>query len=378
MKKISITILILFFFFSFSLLSLMGEESPAKINETAKFLAGQSVKSSSSLYKFTHKRFYKSYKYRVVKGWNKFQKPNILKIKKWWVKHQPLSYNKNVFYPFSGPDIMNALTFFPDAENITMFGLEAPGKVTSLNKLSHRALVAKLNAMKKSLNTIFRVNFFRTKAMNKNLNNKSLVGISDIMMFFLAINKYDVVSAKRIAIDASGNISQYKKGDSKIDWINPPKSRRIPGIEILFKKGNGKIQRIRYFNLNVINYALKKQSPNFLKYLKKEGPYTTILKSASYLMHTDKKFSKIRSFVLKNSDYILQDDSGVPIRFFNSSKWKVQYHGYYDRPIKLFANRYQKRLRKNMQKKSTGVLPFSYGYDYQKGQSNLISAEKKK
>jgi len=130
--------------------------------------------------------------------------------------------------------------------------------------------------------------------------------------------------------------------------------------------------------LNVINYALKKHSPNFLPYLKKEGRYTTVIKSASYLMHNAMiKFTKIRKSVIENSDYIVQDDSGVPIRYL-SNNWQLQFHGYYDQPIPLFKHRTQKDLQMAMKKNSTGILPFSYGYDYGKGQSNLITAKRLK
>jgi len=42
----------------------------------------------------------------------------------------------------------------------------------------------------------------------------------------------------------------------------------------------------------------------------------------------------------------------------------------------LFASRYQPDLKKAMRERSTGTLPFSYGYDYLPGQSNLMTAER--
>jgi len=64
--------------------------------------------------------------------------------------------------------------------------------------------------------------------------------------------------------------------------------------------------------LNVIDNALTVSSPNFIPYLKKQGPYTTIIKSASYLMHNDNvKFTKIRAAIMETTNYLVQDDSGV-------------------------------------------------------------------
>jgi hypothetical protein len=205
----------------------------------------------------------------------------------------------------------------------------------------------------------------------------SFNGVTGLLMFFLSINDYEIVDVKKIAINAQSTISPGRKKDNKIDWQNPPKSW-VPGVEISFRKKNGRIQVVRYYMLNVIDYALTNSSPNFIPYLSKEGPFTTIIKSASYLMHNDKtKFTKIRAAVLENSNYIVQDDSGIPLRYFKSEKWQVKFHGHYEKPIGLFSHRMQPDLKNAMKKYSTGILPFSYGYDYKKGHSNLITAKKK-
>ncbi len=134
---------------------------------------------------------------------------------------------------------------------------------------------------------------------------------------------------------------------------------------------------MRYYMLNVIDHALATSSPNFIPYLKKEGPYATIIKSASYLMHNDTtKFTKIRAAILESTGYLVQDDSGVPLRYFKPAIWKLAFHGYYNGPIGLFANRMQHDLKKSFDAGSTGKLPFSYGYVYKPGQSNLMTAEK--
>jgi hypothetical protein len=73
----------------------------------------------------------------------------------------------------------------------------------------------------------------------------------------------------------------------------------------------------------------------------------------------------------------VQDDSGIPFRFFQPEEWDVALHGVYDNPIPLFKKLAQGDLRKAVKEKSTGVLPFSYGYHHQKEQSNLLIAEKK-
>jgi hypothetical protein len=345
-----------------------------QIKETARFLAGKSIQEDSPLYKFTQTKFYRHYTSQIQAGWNKFQKPNLEKITKWWGKYQPDEDYDTVLYPFSGPDIIHALTFYPDATTYVLFGLERPGDLPQPHSLPDYKKRIGLENVRKSLCTIFNVNFFRTKGMAKNLTCRGFAGMTPIAMFFLALNDYDVLKVEKIAIDKNGDIAPWQPSDERIRWQSPVKNR-IPGVEITFRKGSGRIKKLRYYNLNVINRALIPNSMNFITYLGKEAPYNTLIKSASYLMHNKDKFSKIREAVLNNSNFIVQDESGIPIKYFGEDTWRIQFHGYYRRPIPLFNHRYQPDLKKAMEKESTGLLPFSYGYNVKK--SNLMTVERK-
>ncbi|TFH43860.1 MAG: hypothetical protein E4G96_00035 [Chrysiogenales bacterium] len=346
------------------------------IHNTALIFAGKDIPQDSKLHSFTKTAYYSSYKQQIESGWKRLQSPNLGKIRNWWGKHKPAQHADTVLYPFSGPDIMNALTFFPDAENYIMFGLEPPGVIPEPQKMDDTQIIHGLNGLRNALGDILHMNFFKTIGMAAEMSNTSFSSTAGIILYFLATNDYTVLDARKIAIDAASNVVQGIPSDDRINWQNPPKSR-VPGVEISFRKGTGKTQTVRYYMLNVIDHALTNSSPNFIPYLKKEGPYATIMKSASYLMHNDTiKFTQIRAAILASTSYLVQDDSGIPLRYFKPGNWKLTFHGYYDRPIGLFANRVQPDLKKAMSEKSTGRLPFSYGYDYKPGQSNLMTAEK--
>ena len=149
----------------------------------------------------------------------------------------------------------------------------------------------------------------------------------------------------------------------------------IAGMEILLLKSGGEVKRARYFQLNVIDWSLEVH-PHFIPFLESYGRYTTIVKSASYLMHNEKKFTGMRALTLSHSDYILQDDSGIALRYFPRDEWKLTFHGVYSKPVPLFAHRYQQDLSDAMRKHSTGPLPFSYGYNFGENESNLMLAER--
>lgn len=346
-------------------------------SETAAFLAGAPLPEGSELAEYAKSAAYKRYAADLETGWNKFQKPNLDKMRKWWETHATDRIENSIMYPFSGPDIMNVLAFFPNGDTYTMFGLETPGAVPNLKSMSQQQIEKGLSAIRQSLNSILHVNFFRTESMARDVGKSPLNGITSLVMIFLVKEGCTVYDVRKIAIDAESNISPWIESDDKIDWQRPPKSRRIPGVEITFRRGEGKLQTVRYFMLNVIDQALSEHSPNFIPYLMKQAPCSTFIKSASYLMHNDKiKFTQIRKAILDASTSIVEDDSGVPLRYLKTDEWNTTFHGVYTQPIGLFANRAQKDLRQAFKDKSTGVLPFSYGYDYQAGQSNLIIAEK--
>ncbi|MBN1531694.1 MAG: hypothetical protein JXA20_03445 [Spirochaetes bacterium] len=343
-----------------------------ELNDMARFLAGRGVRDESPLLEFTRTAYYAQYRRQIEEGFNRFQRPNMEKMSQWWKQYAPSERFNTVLYPFSGPDIPHALAFFPDAENYILFGLESPAPIPEGTHLTERELRGGLNSVKQSLGTILRMNFFRTEGMAETLRNKRFNSIGTMLLFFLALHDYEITGARRIAIDKNGDVVPGSPADDAIRWENPPKSW-IPGVEISFRKERGPVQTVRYFMLNVIDYSLQRSNPNFIPFLRKQAPFATVIKSASYLMHNANiKFTGIRGALLAGSDFIVQDDSGIPLGYFKEG-WEVRLHGYYSRPIPLFANRMQPDLKKAMDEKSSGPLPFSYGYNYQLGKSNLMT-----
>jgi hypothetical protein len=199
-----------------------------------------------------------------------------------------------------------------------------------------------------------------------------------LLLFFLAMSDCEVTGARRIAIGEGGALVEGTAAD---DSTSGHSRSRVPGVEITFTRNGGKQQTIRYFMVNVADAALAKSSPDFLPYLKSQGRFATMIKSASYLMHKDGiqepvHFEQIRSLILTRSDFVVQDDSGVPLRLFARDTWKLRFHGRYEAPTSEFGKHLQKDLKVEMQRNSTGKLPFSYGYAYKQGESNLMTAER--
>jgi len=87
------------------------------------------------------------------------------------------------------------------------------------------------------------------------------------------------------------------------------------------------------------------------------------------------EFSEIRDQVLARSVAVLQDDSGIPYKYFDARQWQVHLFGDYERPYGSFRWLDQKDLKKAY---STSAKPlnFQIGYGFRRIPSNLLFAQK--
>ena len=72
-----------------------------------------------------------------------------------------------------------------------------------------------------------------------------------------------------------------------------------------------------------------------------------------------KKFLVVRDFLLTHSKLILQDDSGIPFRFFEPEKWDIH----------LYA--------KPDDESKPARLEFGFGYEWKKTHTTLMVARPK-
>lgn len=324
-----------------------------RFDETARIIVGTDLPENSPLRTLVRGREYLKYRQDIEKSWNSFFITNIHKIHQWRDTHLRNQAGSSVFYPFSGPDILHVLSFYPDARDIVMFGLEPTGGIPDAASIDRPTLMARLHNLPYALNFTFHHAYFVTSDMQKKMGKNPFTGTTGIMMFFLSRGGYEVVSVKEIYLDEKGNASTIKP---------VPSRGAVAGVEILFARGAGtRLKRLRYFQLDVSDRS--PQFERFALYCGKYPPFATIIKSASYLLHLD-TFSKIRDLVLKRSALIIQDDTGVPYRHFAETLWDMAFYGKYHRPIPVFKHRYQPDLEKAVSRHSSGQLDFIYGYGY--------------
>ena len=82
----------------------------------------------------------------------------------------------------------------------------------------------------------------------------------------------------------------------------------------------------------------------------------------------------MRKLLLDRSATLLQDDSGIPLAYFEPKKWRLQAFGHYAGPISIFANFYQPQMAALFQ--GANPIEFGIGYRWRKNESNLLLAHK--
>jgi hypothetical protein len=107
------------------------------------------------------------------------------------------------------------------------------------------------------------------------------------------------------------------------------------------------------------------------------GPGASYLKAASYLLPLS-SFSETRSFLLRTSELILQDDSGIPFRDFSSGEWVIQLYGSYADPLPVFKLGRDPLLDAAYRSGDyAGPLPFGTGYHVNAASANLLLATRR-
>jgi hypothetical protein len=317
----------------------------ATINDTARFLAGIPVKGP--LEPFTHDAAWLDHARNLDSAWMKKDYFQVRPIRSWMLANATDSYasRSTVYYMFGGPDFLYANLFFPQAKTYILAGLEPVGQVPDLPRMDVASLRTDLNALRSSMHTVLQTHYFITKDMRAELARPNLGGTLPILYVFLARLNCTILDTT---------------------YVNSP----APGVKITFTRDGGP-QTLYYFKTD-----LSGGNSPFLKWCAAQGPGQSLLKAASYLMHTE-GFTGVRNFLLENSRVIIQDDSGIPLKAFPKT-WKVDCYGRYVPHAEMFGKYHQPELAAIYnQQPPPSELGFAFGYHWQKDRGLLMLGRRK-
>lgn len=333
-------------------------------NDTARILAGMPVDESSPVASFMQSSSWKRHASHFDRAWTQLDKRQLSKIRAWSAKHIP-ERQPVMFYMFSGPDFLYADAFYGDATTYVLSALEPVGPIPSLKGMSNYQLARELGELQRSVNSVLSYSFFITKKMKTQLRGGRLTGTLPVLYLFLARSGKTIEDVSYVAIDKDGKLEvtgdDGSRGDTK-------------GVRINFSGSDGKKRTLYYFSTNLADDGVKKSG--FLEFCAKLGRGDSLIKSASYLLHYG-YFSTTREFILDHSAVLVEDDSGIPLRYFKREDWNLYPFGNYLGPISIFPGKYQRDLKALYRRDHAGPINFGIGYRWRPRQSNLLLAIRK-
>ncbi len=347
--------------------ALAGDTS---LNDNARFLAGMTVAADSPLQPLTKNADFARHSDFFNRAWANLDKPQLSSARSWASEHLKKT-QPTLLYMFSGPDFLYANVFFPNATTYVLAGLEEPGEIPDIAKLPRTAISQELDGLRGSLNTVFTYSFFITQEMRHRLSGRRLTGTLPVLFAFLARSGHTIKSVEFVSLDKEGEPQLAEtalRAQAKAGGLGSY------GVKITFAGKDDQQKTLYYFKSDLSNGGA--EHSGFLKFCEKLGASDAFIKSASYLLHND-GFSRVRTFLLQHAASIVQDNSGVPLSYFDMKEWAVDPFGSYVTPIPLFARDYQPNLHRLYVERRPLPIRFSFGYQWKPGSSSIIVATRK-
>ena len=321
--------------------------------DAARYLAGMPVSARSPLTRLTSNPRWIGYSNAMNAAFSKLDQVQLSDIRIWRAEFlaPATKCSRTCLYFFSGPDFLYADTFYPDCNTYVLVSLEPVESIPELQSVPPAVLQNTLQNIEVSLNTILNFGYFETQDLREYSQRSQLKGVLPIIFVFL------VRSGKEIL-----NVDYHSLGKGG-----------TPGVKITFlDSATGAHKVLYYFSADLSDDGLKRNSA-VLSFCNSLGPTNSFFKADSYLLHQN-GFNIARNYLLGVSASILQDDSGIPLRYCIPEKWNLRFFGTYTGPINLFKNFYQPDLRQYYATSSPKPLPFGFGYQYDRQDARLLLA----
>jgi len=334
-------------------------------HEIAEFLAGHTVAPTSALYAQTQKSFYRRYQSQMQTLSEQIFSRHVTKIYEWQKNNNFQPSARAAVYLLSGADVPNLVSFFPDCRDYLMVALQPVAPIGDLTQLGDRDLQHSLDDLRSIMQDIAARNYFRSAVLRKAQKNSGLPGVAPILLAFLAMIQKDVVAFENVFLSNEGSLQKNSTGAT------------ANGFRVYFRnQGDSDLRTLVYLSTRIHPTFYDSDKPEG-KLLASLGSTNLLLKAAIYLFH-EPAYARLAQSLLQQSEFIVQDDSGIPLRFFTASEWQVLPFGRYERTARLNDLK-NYPLQEDLQalfKQGAQPLGFAFGYGAWGGRSNLLLAKR--
>lgn len=340
-----------------------------EVNEAARLLAGLPLQEGSAYAGMAQLPEWVEHKTQITEMFQDAENYRLQRMREWSATEvfPRVGRKTTIFYFFGGPDFLSVGTLLPASGVYILAGLEPVGTLPDVRQVDPMTLDASLDNLRYSLRSLCLKGFFETKEMREDLQKTSIQGVLPLLTVFLVRTGHEIQDITLVQLDANGHLAAVKDGGQG----------RQHGVQIGFRSAaGGGTQYLYYFSTDLSNGGLGKDA-RFLKFCERYPDAGSYLKAASYLMH-QKNFSRVKEFLLDKSAFVLQDESGIPIRDFATDQWALTFYGAYVGPMDIFKEYEQKEMWEAYSRPEQ-VLPLGFGTGYRRHDhdSNQILAVKR-
>ena len=339
----------------------------SKYQEFALFVTGQEFPVSNTDTTID-KSFWTEYQSKINVDWPSMDSTRLQPMGQWKedVVNTKICDSLTLFYPFSGPDFLHANVLFPNAPHYVFLAQEQVGEIPDLATMSEKDLTEYLDKFYYSIRDIYKRSYFITGRMNTDLHNARVKGALPVIIFFMSQTGHIIHDVKYETVGKDTSFVEIDKVTGRFS--------NTECVKICFSRDSSEqVKTLRYFRCDVSDSGFK-ITPLFKTYLDGLTNVNTYVKSASYLLHYG-TFETIRNIILANSQSVLQDDTGIPYKYYKTDIWDANLYGVYVKPISDFTSPY---LMQHDLKAIYDVgeeieeLPFSLGYHWRTGEQNQM------
>lgn len=338
----------------------------AEVNSTARLLAGLAPGLPGHL-ALAQSEAWREHSAAMQSVWTRIRADRVAAISAWRGEQIPPNcpVGKTLLYPFSGPDFFNAYWLFPDCDTFVMFGLEHPGEAPLVDSNRKPEFARLLGDVRTATADLFNRNYFITQNMTTQLHTSHLRGVVTLIMISMALSGVEILRIAPQELDKtwstgadSARRMPFMEGGLPAKRVS---IRKPQGVAIEFRiAGSSAVKRLVYFTVDATDQSLS-MYPEFLAFLRGLKPTTTLIKSASYLLHGN-EFGNLKRTLLDISGFLVQDDTGLPYRSLVSEGWQVRLFGTYTVPIRPFQHDFQADLNAAYRAQPPEILSFPFGY----------------
>ena len=322
--------------------------------DTARYLAGMPVSPQSPLNRLSADPRWIAHSNAMNAAFSKLELRQLRSIRTWQAEFlaPATQFSRVCLYFFSGADFLYPDTFYPDCSTYILVSLEPVEPIPELQSVPPALLQNTLQTIEASLNTLLNFGYFQTQELRAYSQRSQLKGVLPLIFVFLARSGKEILGVSSASLSGTRGV--------KISFLDPTTG----GQKVLY-----------YFSADLSDSGLRSNSA-VLRFSSSLGSTNSFLKASSYLLHGN-GFDIARNHLLRVSASILQDDSGIPVRYFTPGNWTLRFFGSYNGPINLFRKFYQPDLRQYYATSLPKPLTFSFGYQWDWHITPLIVAIRK-